>query len=107
MAQIRSSKTQRKDHCFCALRGVILVGAGNWNIIITGAAGCRSAKRNYSSSMKLLANVCGTILFAIAGAALNAAPDEDVTTAPVLRVPDGFSIELVAGSPLVERPIVA
>jgi putative membrane-bound dehydrogenase-like protein len=26
---------------------------------------------------------------------------------PVLKVPDGFSIELVAGPPLVERPIVA
>ena len=35
------------------------------------------------------------------------AADEPVSAPAPLKVPDGFSIELVAGSPLVERPIVA
>ena len=35
------------------------------------------------------------------------AADNAPTAAPMPKVPDGFSIELVAGPPLVERPIVA
>src|SRR5690606_37601915 len=32
---------------------------------------------------------------------------DEAAEAPVLHVPEGFSIELVAGPPLVERPITA
>jgi putative membrane-bound dehydrogenase-like protein len=36
-----------------------------------------------------------------------AGADGNAGSKPLLKVPDGFSIELVAGQPLVERPIVA
>ena len=46
------------------------------------------------------------ILF-IATAAAIAHAEETQQVTPELRVPEGFSIELVAGAPLVERPITA
>jgi putative membrane-bound dehydrogenase-like protein len=46
------------------------------------------------------------LLFAfVAGTGFSA--DETAVQSPSLKVPEGFSIELVAGPPLVERPIVA
>ena len=46
-------------------------------------------------------------LIALAVASSSLAADEAANSPPTPKVPDGFSIELVAGSPLVERPIVA
>ena len=47
---------------------------------------------------------CALVVAALAGVSPGIAADSE---SPVLKVPDGFSIELVAGPPLVERPIVA
>jgi putative membrane-bound dehydrogenase-like protein len=54
--------------------------------------------------MKLLHACFGWFVVALVRLQSSVAADGD---APVLKVPDGFSIELVAGPPLVERPIVA
>jgi putative heme-binding domain-containing protein len=55
--------------------------------------------------MKYLVSVLSSAVLLVLRAPCPAA--EDVSSPPVLKVPDGFSIELVAGAPLVERPIVA
>jgi putative membrane-bound dehydrogenase-like protein len=47
------------------------------------------------------------LLLALAVVCNSFAADESPSAPPVLKVPDGFTIELVAGPPLVERPIVA
>ena len=51
--------------------------------------------------------LCFAAIIAISFAAPIFAADDASATLPPLKVPDGFSIELVAGPPLVERPIVA
>ncbi len=50
--------------------------------------------------------LCFAAIIAISSAAPIVADDASATLPP-LKVPDGFSIELVAGPPLVERPVVA
>ena len=47
------------------------------------------------------------VLFAFAVAEAIHAAENTPDSPPIPKVPDGFSIELVAGPPLVERPIVA
>ncbi|HEY3394059.1 MAG TPA: PVC-type heme-binding CxxCH protein [Lacipirellulaceae bacterium] len=54
--------------------------------------------------MKLARAYYATIVMALLTVRPGIAADSDL---PVLKVPDGFSIEMVAGPPLVERPIVA
>jgi putative membrane-bound dehydrogenase-like protein len=54
--------------------------------------------------MRLSCTIAALLSLLIAGAGT---ADEAVSERPVLRVPEGFSIELVAGPPLIERPIVA
>jgi putative membrane-bound dehydrogenase-like protein len=54
--------------------------------------------------MKWSASNCAALAAAVVCIHANAAAAADP---PLLKVPEGFSIELVAGSPLVERPIVA
>lgn len=54
--------------------------------------------------------LCRLLLFAIAAFVIVSAQRtaaEEAVAAVKLQVPAGFSIELVAGSPLVERPITA
>ncbi len=52
--------------------------------------------------------VCGGAFFvALAFVSSCFAADDEPAAFPTLKVPEGFSIELAAGPPLVERPIVA
>src|SRR3546814_19742894 len=60
----------------------------------------------YSSDLRRMRFMAATLV-ALVGVAHSSAAVGEVTSPPVLKVPDGFSIELVAGSPLIERPIVA
>ena len=55
--------------------------------------------------MKSIAAICVPFVLAIAGSGARAA--DDTTSPPLPSVPSDFSIELVAGPPLVERPISA
>lgn len=50
---------------------------------------------------------CIAVVLALAAVSRALAADEPAKLPFPIKVPDGFSIELVAGSPLVERPIVA
>jgi putative membrane-bound dehydrogenase-like protein len=56
--------------------------------------------------MRLISAVCAVVALALSVTQPSAA-DDPAAQPPVLQVPAGFSIQLVAGSPLVERPIVA
>ena len=51
--------------------------------------------------------VAALSLLALAFASSCFAADDEPAALPTLKVPEGFSIELAAGPPLVERPIVA
>jgi putative membrane-bound dehydrogenase-like protein len=55
--------------------------------------------------MRAVAVFCAATIVALAGVELIAA-EEVAASHPVLKAAEGFSIELVAGTPLTERPIV-
>ncbi len=57
--------------------------------------------------MRSRTDVLVTALLAILSFTSALAADEVPAALPTLKVPDGFTIELAAGPPLVERPIVA
>jgi putative membrane-bound dehydrogenase-like protein len=67
-----------------------------WRLIITMKWELRTMRRQVA--------LCVTVA-AVFGSRLLAA-ESGSKSQPVLKVPDGFSIELVAGPPLTERPIV-
>jgi hypothetical protein len=51
--------------------------------------------------------LAGALLLIVAGSFAAPQPQPPSPAGPVLTVPAGFSIERVAGPPLVNRPIVA
>jgi putative membrane-bound dehydrogenase-like protein len=57
--------------------------------------------------MKFPATHCASLCISSIVATIAIAQDSGTTTLPVLKVAEGFAIELVAGPPLVERPITA
>jgi putative membrane-bound dehydrogenase-like protein len=58
-------------------------------------------------SMKIQAAMIAALWIGVAFCGPACGADGAANSLPVLKVPEGFSIELVAGPPLVERPIVA
>jgi putative membrane-bound dehydrogenase-like protein len=63
--------------------------------------------KGVSGSMEKNTLIVAALWVALVVASGTAGAEEVADSLPVLKVPEGFSIELVAGPPLVERPIVA